>query len=173
MRRCRVFRRLLPREFSGAALLPFLLLDVDRGRGQSVCHCGRSLWLGHHRRLWLGLVHNWSFWRSRGGLGLTAVWPRKIIGTAGRGSHCLTLRQNFRGNRVALDRIAAGRSKEVVRSLFLCPSAYRSAGSPVPSAVARSALIRMVLPRTVRKAEPPARDYSYSGSIPVPHSARA
>ena len=165
MRRCRVFRRLLLREFSSAALLPLLLPEVDRRRGQSA---GHSLWLGP----WLGLVRNWSFWRNRGGLGLTAVWPRKIIGTAGRGSHCLTLRQNFRGNRVALDRIAAGRSKEVVRSLF-CPSAYRSSGSPVPSAVARSALIRMVLPRTVRKAEPPARDYLYSGSIPVRHSARA
>ena len=168
--RCRVFRRLLLREFSGAALLPLLLLEVDRRRGQSA---GHSLWLGRHRRPWLGLVRNWSFWGNRGGLGLIAVRPRKIICTAGRGSHCLALRQNFRGNRVALDRIAAGRSKEVVRSLFLCPSAYRSSGSRVPSAVARSALIRMVLPRTVRKAEPLARDYSYSGSIPVRHSARA
>jgi hypothetical protein len=48
-------------------------------------------------RLWLGLLRNWSFWRSRGRRGLTVVRPRKIIGTAGRGGYCLALRQNFRG----------------------------------------------------------------------------
>src|SRR5262249_48721688 len=84
--------------------------------GQSA---GHSLWLGRHRRLWLGLVRNWSFWCSRGRLGLTAVQPRKIIGTAGRGGYCLAIRQNFRRNRVADGRAAAGNPKQVVRVFVL------------------------------------------------------
>src|SRR5262249_57438417 len=108
-------RWLLRREFSAAALLALLLLDVDRGRGQSA---GRSLWLGRLRRLWLGLVH-WNFWCSRGRLGLTAVQPRKIIGTPRRGGYRLAVRQNFRGNRVVLDRAAAGSPKEAIRVLVL------------------------------------------------------
>src|SRR5262245_256894 len=83
LRRCGVFRWLLLREFSAADLLALVLLDVDRGRGQNA---GHSLWLGRHRRrLWLGLVRNWRFWCSRGRLDLTAVQPRKIIGTPRRG----------------------------------------------------------------------------------------
>ena len=156
----------------GPALFPLSLLHVSRRRGQSVCRFKRSLWLGRHRHLWLGLLRNWRFWCSRGRLGLTAVRPRKIISSTRRGGHCLALRQNFRGNRVALDRIAAGSSKEFVRSLCLCPSPSRSAGSPAPSVVARSADSDGV-PRTVRKAAPRARDYSYSGSIPVRHNAQA
>src|SRR5262245_28989925 len=116
LRRCRVFRWLLLREFSAAPLLPLLLLAVGRGRSQSA---GHSLGLGRHRRLWLGLVRNWSFWCSRGGLGLTAVQPRKIIGTAGRGGYCLAIRQNFRRNRVADGRAAAGNPKPVARVFVL------------------------------------------------------
>src|SRR5262245_9546154 len=116
LRRCRVFRWLLLREFTSAALLPVLLLDVDRSRGQSA---GHSLWLGRHRRLWLGLVRKWNLWCNRGSLGLTAVQPRKIIGTARRGGYCLAVRQNFRGNRVVLDRAAAGSPKQAVRVFVL------------------------------------------------------
>src|SRR5262249_58668265 len=97
LRRCRAFGWLLLREFAGAAFLPLLLLDVGRRRGESACHFGHSLWLGRHRRLWLGLVRNWRFWRSRGRHGLTAVQPRKIIGTPRRGGERLPPRPKLFG----------------------------------------------------------------------------
>src|SRR5262249_58171966 len=96
----------------------FMLLHVGRRRGQSACR-GHSLWLGRQRHLWLGLIGNWNFWRNCGTVGLAAVQPRKIIGTARRGGDCLALGQNFSGNRVAMNRAAAGSAKEAVRGFVL------------------------------------------------------
>ena len=131
LRRCRVFRWLLLREFSGAALLPLLLLDVDRRRGQSVVLRAQPLAGPSQAPLaWAGPQLEFLAQPRKTWLDCRSATQNYLHGRAGRPLSRPSPELSWQSRR-----LGSGCCRELqggCQSLFLCPSRVPVSGITGP-----------------------------------------